>query len=206
MKAIIGGAAGVAALGGALLLANTRSTNSAVQAQNPAQTVASTSAQAQLGPTYVDCGDGRLALIRPVAPGQQFSYVECAPAPVAVAPQGYAQGYAAGYGQPAGYMMAAGAYPAVQVQQPVQERIVYVERPVTRTVTRSQPAYRRTASYAPAEVKRGRSWKKSALIIGGSAAGGAGVGALLGGKSGAKKGAIVGGVGGLVYDLATRNK
>jgi hypothetical protein len=210
MKAIIGGAAGVAALGGALLLANTRSTSTAVQPQNPAATVASTSAQAQVGPLYVDCGDGRMALIRPAAPGQQFSYVECTPAPVAVAPQGYATGYAAGYGQPAGYMMAAGAYPAVQVQQPVQERVVYVDRPVTRTVTRSRPAYRRTASYAPArstyEVRQGRSWKKSALIIGGSAAAGAGVGAILDGKSGAKKGAIVGGVGGLVYDLATRNK
>lgn len=203
MKAIIGGAAGVAALGGALLLANTRSTSQGVQAQNPAQTVASTSAQAPAGPMYVDCGDGRLALIRPVAPGQQFPTVECAPAPIV--PQGYTQAY----GQPAGYLVA-GAYPAVQVQQPVQERVVYVDRPVTRTVTRSSPTYRRTASYAPArstyEVKRGRSWQKSALIIGGSAAGGAGVGAILGGKSGAKKGAVVGGIGGLVYDLATRNK
>lgn len=199
MKAIIAGAAGVAALGGALLLANTRSAST-----NPAQTVASTSAQPQVGPMYVDCGDGRMVLIRPVAPGQQFSYVECTPAPAAVTPQAYAPGY----GQPAGYLVAGQAYPAVQVQQPVQERVVYVDRPVTRTVTRTRAA--RTASYAPArgtyEVKRGRTWQKSALIIGGSAAGGAGVGALLGGKSGAKKGAVVGGIGGLVYDLATRNK
>jgi hypothetical protein len=52
----------------------------------------------------------------------------------------------------------------------------------------------------------GRSWKKSALIIGGSAAGGAGLGAIVDGKGGAKKGAVIGGIGGLVYDLATRNK
>lgn len=205
MKAIIGGAAGVAALGGALLLANTRAASTTnVQAQNPAQTVASTSAQAQVGPMYVDCGEGRMALIRPAAPGQPFSYVECTPAP-AIAPQGYATGYTTGYGQPAGYMMAAGAYPAVQVQQPVRERVVYVDRPATRTVYRSRPAARR-ASYSTYEARQGRSWKKSALIIGGSAAAGAGVGAILDGGKGAKKGAIVGGIGGLVYDLATRNK
>jgi hypothetical protein len=55
-------------------------------------------------------------------------------------------------------------------------------------------------------VRQGRTWKKSALIIGGSAAGGAGVGAILDGGSGAKKGAVVGGLAGVVYDLATRNK
>jgi hypothetical protein len=198
MKAIIGGVASVAALGGALLLANTRSTSTAVQAQNPAQTVASTSALAQTGPTYVDCGPGRVALFRPLAPGQAFTQVECAPAPGAALMQ-------QPYGE-ANYMVAPGTYP-VQQQPAVQERIVY--RTVERPVTRRTSSYRRTASYSPArtvEVKRGRSWKKSALIIGGSAAGGAGVGAILGGGSGAKKGAIVGGIGGLVYDLATRNK
>ena len=47
---------------------------------------------------------------------------------------------------------------------------------------------------------------RDAAIIGGSTVGGAIVGGILGGGSGAKKGAIVGGIGGLVYDLATRNK
>ena len=216
MKAIIGGAAGVVALGGALLLANTRSTTNSVQASNPAQTVASTSAGMQV-PVAVDCGEGRQALIRPMAPGQAYSQVECAPAPVPVA-----QPYAANYLVPPGaypvasgaYPVASGAYPAVQ-QVPVQERVVYRDRVVyqDRPVYRSSGVRRtssaRRASYSPyqtAEQRRVRSWKKSALIIGGSAAGGAGVGAILGGKSGAKKGAIVGGVGGLVYDLATRNK
>ena len=198
MKALIGGVASVAALGGALLLANTRSTSTAMQAQNPAQTVASTSALAQTGPTFVDCGPGRVAMFRPVAAGQAISQVECVPSPNA--------GLAQGYVEP-NYMVP-GSYP-VQQQPAVQERVVY--RTVERPVTRRTSSYRRTASYspartAPAEVKRGRSWKKSALIIGGSAAGGAGVGAILGGGSGAKKGAIVGGIGGLVYDLATRNK
>ena len=51
-----------------------------------------------------------------------------------------------------------------------------------------------------------RSWEKEALIIGGSAGGGAAIGALAGGKKGAGVGAAAGGVGGLIYDLATRNK
>ena len=193
MKAITGGAIGAAALGGALLLANTRSESPAVQASNPATTVASTSAL-PTGPLSVDCGIGRIALIKPVAPGQQYSQVECAPSAAVVEPQAFAQ--------PQGSYLVQGSYPAQPV---VQERVVYRDRPVTRTRTSA----RRNVTYAPArtvEAKQGRSWKKSALIIGGSAAGGAGVGALLGGGSGATKGAVVGGIGGLVYDMATRNK
>lgn len=51
-----------------------------------------------------------------------------------------------------------------------------------------------------------RSWEKEALIIGGSAGGGAAIGALSGGKKGAGIGAAAGGVGGLIYDLMTRDK
>jgi hypothetical protein len=190
MKAIVGGAIGAAALGGALLLANTRSAAPA----GPAATVASTNL-AQLGPLSVDCGVGRMALLKPVAPGQAYSQVECVSSAAVIEPQAFAQ--------PQGGYLVQASYPA---QPAVQERVVYRDRVVERPVARSTA--RRSVTYAPArtEVKQGRSWKKSALIIGGSAAGGAGVGALLGGGSGAKKGAIVGGVGGLVYDLATRNK
>jgi hypothetical protein len=205
MKAIIGGAAGVAALGGALLLANTRPTPTAAQASSPATTVASTSANAPNGPMYVDCGEGRMALVKPVAAGQSYSQIECTTAPAAMAPQAW--------GPQANSLVPVGAYQYQQFQeQPqvvVRDRVVYRDQPVARSSSR---AVRRTASYEPVRTttyeqpKKGRSWKKSALIIGGGAAGGAGVGALLGGKSGAKKGAVVGGVGGLVYDLATRNK
>src|SRR6266852_428829 len=51
-----------------------------------------------------------------------------------------------------------------------------------------------------------RSWEKDALIIGGSAGAGTAIGALAGGKKGAGVGAAAGGVGGLIYDLVTRNK
>jgi hypothetical protein len=54
--------------------------------------------------------------------------------------------------------------------------------------------------------KNKRSWEKEALIIGGAAGGGAGIGALAGGKKGAGIGAAAGGVGGLIYDLMTRDK
>jgi hypothetical protein len=56
------------------------------------------------------------------------------------------------------------------------------------------------------ERAKPRSWEKEVLIIGGSAGAGTGIGALAGGKKGAGVGAAAGGVGGLIYDLATRNK
>ena len=51
-----------------------------------------------------------------------------------------------------------------------------------------------------------RSWEKEALIIGGSAGAGTAIGAIAGGKKGAGIGAAAGGVGGLIYDLLTRDK
>ena len=51
-----------------------------------------------------------------------------------------------------------------------------------------------------------RSWEKEALIIGGAAGAGTAIGALAGGKKGAGIGAAAGGVGGLIYDLMTRDK
>ena len=56
------------------------------------------------------------------------------------------------------------------------------------------------------QPRKKRSWEKEALIIGGSAAAGAGIGAVAGGKKGAAIGAASGGVAGLIYDLSTRNK
>ena len=51
-----------------------------------------------------------------------------------------------------------------------------------------------------------RSWEKDALIIGGSAGAGTLIGAVAGGGKGAAVGASAGGIGGLIYDLATRDK
>jgi hypothetical protein len=57
----------------------------------------------------------------------------------------------------------------------------------------------------PQRAKK-RSWEQEALIIGGSAGAGTAIGALAGGKKGAGVGAAAGGVGGLIYDLVTRDK
>jgi hypothetical protein len=75
-------------------------------------------------------------------------------------------------------------------------------------------ASRQEVSGAPAIVQRRpapeqanrRSWEKEVLIIGGSAGAGTAIGALAGGKKGAAVGAAAGGVGGLIYDVLTRNK
>jgi len=62
--------------------------------------------------------------------------------------------------------------------------------------------------YAPSQRRavKHRSWKKSALVIGGSTAAGAGVGALVGGKKGALIGAAAGGGAGTVYEVRKRHK
>ena len=61
-------------------------------------------------------------------------------------------------------------------------------------------------SSRPRYVVRRRSKAKSAAIIGGSAAAGAGIGALAGGGKGAAIGALAGGAGGLIYDRKTHKK
>ena len=184
-KAIIGTALGVLGLGGLVLAGSSSRT-----ATTPSAPSSAVVGSAQTGSTVVDCGEGRQAMVHPLANGA--SRVECVPMEVA-APPVAAMSFASGY---------APAAPAVQ------ERIVYRDRPVARTSARATSA---TPSAASSPVYREpqrqtRSWKKSAVIIGGATAGGAGVGAILGGGSGAKKGAVVGLVGGTVYDIATRNK
>jgi hypothetical protein len=194
-KALLGTAVGALTLG-SLVTAQALKAPSTEASPNAA-TSASRS-DASTSPVLVNCGDGYKALIRPVAvAGQQVSQVDC----VSAAPA-YPVSLDA-YGQPVPYSAAqpvlatytdAPARPSVQTRTVYREQPAPVYRTATRTTTVRQP------------TTQTRSWKKSALIIGGSAAGGAAVGAVIDGGSGAKKGAIIGGVGGLVYDLATRNK
>ncbi len=71
-----------------------------------------------------------------------------------------------------------------------------------------QPAVRRkhVRKHRHRTFVRKRSWKKSAAIVGGSAATGAAIGALAGGGKGAGIGALAGGGAGLVYDRLTHKK
>jgi hypothetical protein len=96
---------------------------------------------------------------------------------------------------PAAYAPAPAAYYAgVQTQPDI------VERPVVRTV---QPRVQRVYTQRE-DVKPKRSWKKTALVIGGSAGAGAGVGALAGGKKGALIGAAIGGGAASIYEAVKR--
>jgi hypothetical protein len=182
MKPFIAGAA--VAVGSLSLLAGCR--ESRLDASARSLEVADAAA-----PMLVHCGEGRQALVRTVqVGGRTVPQVECvtvtAPAELATA---------AAYAQPL-------VQPAVY-RTPVQPVVEPVAAP-TRVVSRERPLTRRVA-YRQAEPAR-RSWKKSALIIGGAAAGGAGLGAVIDGGKGAKKGAVIGGVAGTIYDLATRDK
>ena len=83
---------------------------------------------------------------------------------------------------------------------------VALQSNVTRQQLAAEPAPQVVERRAEPTHRRHRSWEKELVIIGGGAGAGATVGALTGGKKGAGIGAAAGGVGGLIYDLATRNK
>lgn len=148
----------------------------------------STAPQAvQAGSTLVDCGPGQRILLQQA---RGVTQVQCVPgATMMGAP--LSAGNGSDFLQP---ISLRASVPQVTYDAPVQARPVFYE---------SQPYPRATTRRV---ATRGREWKKSAAIIGGSTAAGAGVGALLNGGSGAKKGAVIGLVGGVVYDIATRNR
>jgi hypothetical protein len=67
----------------------------------------------------------------------------------------------------------------------------------------------RAVRYQPETQPRNKQswgWAQDALVVGGGAGGGALIGAVVAGKKGAGVGTAVGGVGGLIYDLLSRNK
>ena len=162
-----------------------------------------TAGAAQNGaPVLVSCEPGQRTLVRQtVVNGAPMSQVDCV---TAAGQAAYAQAPAmaqptavpVSYGYPAPQAVAhpaSGYYGDAQVV-PVAAAPVRVARPVrTRQVV-----------YDERPVKRTRSVKKSAIIIGSSAGAGAGVGAAVGGKKGALIGALIGGGGAAVWDQITR--
>jgi hypothetical protein len=213
MKAMIATGLGVLALGGVLVANSGRSASAQSSLAGPAIVSQSEASRT----TLVNCGEGRQAMVYS-DPRTGGSQVQC------VAAEGFAPSLMTS--GVAGAMPVSQFAPAIvaPAQPAVQERVVYRDRPVAQPAYRSASSSRATASrtssagtYSAAEpaysrgstvepAQKGRSWKKSAVIIGGSTAAGAGAGAVLGGKDGAKKGAVVGLLGGTIYDIATRNK
>jgi hypothetical protein len=140
----------------------------------------------KVGSTLVDCGPSQRLLLEQA---NGVTRVQCVPSAMTGAePLVLAGGTDALQPIAVDARVPAGVYGA-----PAPTRVSYEPRPAPRESTR------RVAS-------RDRSWKTSAAIIGGSTAAGAGVGAIMGGGGGAKKGAVVGLVGGVVYDIATRDR
>lgn len=114
----------------------------------------------------------------------------------AQAPQALTNAYA----QPVNY-----AQPVSDTQPLANTRFVPANQVVTRDVAPARVVYRR-APERRAVSRPKRSVGTSALIIGSSAAGGAGIGALIGGKKGAGIGALAGGGAAALWDQITRRK
>ena len=73
------------------------------------------------------------------------------------------------------------------------------------TSAREERRIEREREIAAREDERDdRSWGKTAMVIGGSAAGGAGVGGIVGGKKGALIGAAIGGGASALYETTKR--
>jgi hypothetical protein len=81
---------------------------------------------------------------------------------------------------------------------PVAQSAVVPTRTVYRTAA---PAQERVVVQ---RQRSGRSWTKTAMVIGGSAGAGAGVGGLVGGKKGALIGAALGGGAASIYEASKR--
>ena len=148
-----------------------------------------TAGQLAGSPVVVSCEPHQRALVRPtVVNGTTMSQVECVAADRQAA--AYPQAAYGPVATPVAYGYSA----------PVSDARVVPVRTYRAAPTRaSQVVYR-----DPVTVKKGRSVKKSAIIIGSSAGVGAGVGAAVGGKKGALIGAAIGGGSAAIWDQITR--
>ena len=169
-----------------------------------AQAPAATAQASQTGlPVVVSCEPTQRTIVRPtIVNGAAMSQVECVAAE-----------------QPVAFTQAPQVMPP-QALQPVATPVSYrtaAARPVYRDIGDAEvvPVSSRTSAARPVRtrqvvydepVRRGRTVKKSAIIIGSSAGVGAGVGAAVGGKKGALIGAAIGGGSAAIWDQVTRRK
>jgi hypothetical protein len=192
----IAGAAGVAAL---FFTVGCGTRNSGTVA---AQQLSATQAGA---PVVVSCEPHQRTVVRPtVVNGTAVSQVECVAAqPAAYAPEAVAAPAAATQYAYAPAPASRPVYVEDEYARTGDTRIVQAPAP-TRTVAR--PARTSQIVYDEVPVRKTRSVKKSAIIIGSSAGVGAGVGAAVGGKKGALIGAAIGGGSAAIWDQVTRRK
>ena len=179
-------AAGVVGLGALLF------TVGCGRSQNMPAAAAQTVAAQPSTPVVVSCEPNQRTLVRSVVVnGSAVSQVECVSNPEAplAAPVSYYRAPVARNAELTDTRyVPVSSYPAASSPRVVPARqVVYDDRPVR-------------------EVSRGRSVKKSAVIIGSSAGIGAGVGAAIHGKKGALIGAAIGGGGAAIWDQVTRRK
>ncbi len=163
-----------------------------------AQPVAQQMAAAPNGQVLVNCEPNQRTLVRQaMVNGQPVAQVQCVAAEPTVYGQAYGNGaYPVAYGN--GVVAPRDYGYDTRVVQPAVVRQPVVYRPA-RTVTSS----RRVSNE---RIERGRTVKKSAIIIGSSAGVGAGVGAAVGGKKGALIGAAIGGGSAAIWDQITRRR
>jgi hypothetical protein len=109
-------------------------------------------------------------------------------------PNARALGFAPGYAPANVTTLQPAAAPVVVRQAPAA-----AQRTVYRTV---EPAQERVVVERATSPQR--SWAKTAMVIGGSSAAGAGVGGLMGGKKGALVGAAIGGGAASIYEATRR--
>jgi hypothetical protein len=191
------GAAVAAVVGmGALIAACAPSTSARIGSASVGETAASAA------PVSLACEPNQRAVVRQVVVnGVPQSQMECqSVAGSAFAPTGTSGSF--GATTPAGYI------PASYTQAPIADtrfvRTVSQPEVVTREVAPQRVVYQRAPERIVSRPKR--SVKTSALIIGSSAAGGAGIGALIGGRKGAGIGALAGGGAAALWDQITRHR
>jgi hypothetical protein len=141
----------------------------------------------------MNCEPGQQAMVRQAMVGREMQVtINC----VSGAAQQAA--FVDEYGRPV-QAVGAAAYPVAYAQPAA------LVRPVAPSVY-AAPAPVRTAAprAAVARSNGGRSWQKTALVIGGSTGAGAGIGGIVGGKKGALIGAAIGGGGASIYEAIKR--
>src|SRR5258705_3311414 len=189
MKALIATGVGVLALGGLLVANSGRSASAQSSLAGPAFVNQADANRT----TLVNCGEGRQALVF-TDPRTGQSQVQCVGAEAAFTAGAMTPGMATA-------MPVSQLVPAIVPAQPAPPQIVYRDpvvpaarstarrssAPAARTASTStygrsaEPVHSRTPEVAAPQT---RTWKKSAIIIGGSTAAPAGGGAVIGGEQG----------------------